>query len=67
MPKLLNLTSADRNGCAVTFNANRFEIYHASGWMMSAAQTKADLKAQLAANGIVGARFDNAAQRKYLS
>jgi hypothetical protein len=64
--KLLNLTPSDRANCAVTFKLNRFEIYHASGWMMTAAQTKADLKAQLAANGIVGAKFDGAAQRKYL-
>jgi hypothetical protein len=63
----LNLTTADRTNCTVTFNINRFEVYHASGWMMTAAQTKADLKSQLADNGITGAKFDSAAQRKYLA
>ena len=63
----LNLTPVDRINCTVTFNINRFEVYHASGWMMTAAQTKADLKAQLAENGIVGAKFDSAAQREYLA
>ena len=63
----LSLTTADRTNCTVTFNINRFEVYHANGWMMTAAQTKADLKAQLAENGITGAKFDSAAQRKYLA
>lgn len=65
--KTLNLATADRTNCTVTFNLNRFEVYHANGWMLTAAQTKADLKAQLAENGIVGAKFDSAAQHKYLA
>ena len=65
--KTLNLTIADRTNCTVTFNLNRFEVYHANGWMLTAAQTKADLKAQLVENGIIGAKFDSAAQRKYLA
>ena len=65
--KTLNLTPADRTNCSVTFNVNRFEVYHANGWLITAAQTKADLKAQLAENGILGAKFDSAAQRKYLA
>ena len=65
--KKLNLTPADCTNCTVTFNINRFEVYHANGWMMTAAQTKADLKSQLVENGITGAKFDSAAQRKYLA
>ena len=65
MTKLLNLEAADRINCAVTYNVNRFEVYHANGYLLTAASTKADLKAQLAANGIK-AIFDGAAQRKYL-
>ena len=65
--KKLNLTPADCTNCTVTFNINRFEVYHANGWMITAAQTKADLKSQLSENGIVGAKFDSAAQRKYLA
>jgi len=64
--KYLNLTATDRLNCAVTYNVNRFEVYHAQGWLMTAASDKADLVAQLAQNGITGARFDSAAQRKYL-
>lgn len=67
MAKTLNLTTADRTGCTVTYNVNRFEVYAAAGWLMTAASSKADLKQQLADNGIVGARFDSAAQRKYLA
>jgi len=63
----LNLTPIDRVNCIVTFNVHRFEVYHACGWLMTAAQTKADLKAQLAENGITNAKFDSAAQRKYLA
>ena len=65
MTKLLNLEPADRINCLVTYNVNRFEVYHADGHMLTAANTKADLQAQLAANGIKAA-FDGAAQRKYL-
>jgi hypothetical protein len=65
--RTLNLTPADCTNCTVTFNINQFEVYHASGWMMTAAQTKADLKAQLAENGITNAKFDSAAQRQYLA
>jgi hypothetical protein len=65
MIKLLNLKAADRINCRVTYNVNRFEVYHADGHFMTAASTKADLQAQLADNGIK-ATFDGAAQRKYL-
>ena len=65
--KTLNLAPADRANCSVTFNVNRFEVYHANGWLITTAQTKADLKAQLAENGILGAKFDYAAARKYLT
>ena len=51
----------------MTFNVNRFEVYHAAGWLMTAAYSKADLKAQLAQNSITGAKFDSVAQRKYLA
>lgn len=66
MIKTLNLSPADRIGCVVTFNVNRFEVYHANGWLMTAALNKADLKAQLKQNGISGARFDAGAVRKYM-
>ncbi len=67
MNKPLNITDADRIGIKVTYSVNRFEVYHANGWMMTAAQTKADLKAQLAQNGIKDAMFDGIATRMYLS
>lgn len=66
MNKPLNITDADRIGIKVTYNVNRFEVYHAAGWMMTAAQTKADLKAQLAQNSIKDAMFDGIATRMYL-
>jgi hypothetical protein len=65
--KHLVLTPADRLNCKVTFNVNRFEVYHAAGWLLTAASDKADLKAQLAANGIKGALFDGSAQRRYMA
>jgi hypothetical protein len=65
--KTLNIAPVDRVNCTVTYNVNRFEVYHASGWMMTSAQTKSDLKAQLVDNGIVNPKFDSVAQRKYLS
>ena len=65
MTKLLNLEPADRVNCHVTYNVNRFEVYHADGYLLTAASTKADLQAQLADNGIK-AVFDGAAQRKYM-
>jgi hypothetical protein len=66
MNKPLNITDVDRVGVKVTYNVNRFEVYHANGWMMTAAQTKTDLKSQLAQNGIKDAMFDGIAQRMYL-
>lgn len=67
MLKPLNLSAEDRVGCTVTFNLNRFEVYHASGWMMTAAQTKADLTQQLMQNQITNAKFDTIASSKYLT
>jgi hypothetical protein len=67
MSKPLNITEQDRVNCVVTFNVNRFEVYHANGWLMTAASTKASLKEQLAQNGIKNAKFDSVATRKYLA
>ena len=67
MLKPLNLSADDRIGCTVTFNLNRFEVYHADGWMMTAAQTKADLTKQLMHNQITDAKFDSIASGKYLT
>ena len=64
--KPLNLTAADRLNCAVTFNVNKFEVYHADGWIMFSAYDKQELKEQLAANGIKGVLFDGIAQQFYL-
>ena len=64
--KNLNLAPADRLNCLVTYNVNRFEVYHADGWLMTAAINKDDLKQQLAQNEIKGALFDRAAKYKYL-
>lgn len=63
----LNLTTADRTNCTVTFNVNQFEVYHATGWLMFSAYDKPELKVQLASNSIKGAMFDSVAQRKYLA
>jgi hypothetical protein len=67
MSKPLNITDEDRAGVRVTFNVNRFEVYHRDGWLMTAANDKASLKEQLSANRIKGAMFDGVAQRKYLA
>lgn len=63
MAKPLNITDEDRQGVQVTFNVNRFEVYHAAGWLMTAADTWPDLVAQLEQNRITGALVDAAAQR----
>ena len=65
--KPLNLTPADRLNCAVTYNVNRFDVYHAAGWLMFFAYDKPELKEQLACNAIKGAMFDSISQRKYLT
>jgi hypothetical protein len=65
--KTLNLNESDRIGCVVTYNVNRFEVYHKDGWMITAAYDKGDLKYQLSQNAIAGATFDSAAQSKYLA
>lgn len=65
--KLLNLSDSQRIGCTVTYNLNKFCVYLSDGCFLTSATDKADLKAQLAANRIAGARFDSAAQRKYLA
>lgn len=66
MSKLLNITENDRIGCKVVYNVNRFEVYHANGWMLTAAINKDDLKKQLSENGIKNAMFDSHALQKYL-
>lgn len=67
MTKPLNLTEQDRTGCKITFNVNRFEVYHANGWLMTAASSKVSLKEQLAQNKIKNAVFDGIATRKYMA
>lgn len=67
MAKLLNITDAERQGVTVTFNVNRYEVYAAAGWMMTAANSKSSLKQQLLENGIVNAKFDAIATRAYLA
>lgn len=67
MTKPLNLTEQDRTGCKITFNVNRFEVYHANGWLMTAASSKTSLKEQLAQNKIKNAVFDGIATRKYIA
>lgn len=62
--KLLNLTPADRINCFVIYNVNRFEVYHAEGWMMTAAQTAGDLNKQLLDNGIESVKYDRVATSK---
>tara|TARA_R110000868_G_scaffold23663_1_gene94875 strand:+ start:424 stop:654 length:231 start_codon:yes stop_codon:yes gene_type:complete len=64
--KNLNLAPADRLNCLVTYNVNRFEIYHADGWLMTTAISKDDIEQQLAQNEIKNAMFDRAATYKYL-
>jgi hypothetical protein len=65
--KKLNLSQEDRTGCTITYNVNRFEVYHKDGWMITAAYDKDDLKSQLSQNAIAGATFDSAALSKYLA
>ena len=62
--KLLNLTPADRVNCSVIYNVNRFEVYHADGWMMTAAQTAGDLNKQLRDNGIASVKYDRVSASK---
>ena len=67
MLKPLDLSAADRAGVVVTYSINRFEVYHADGWLMTAAQDKAELQKQLTQNQITDAEFDAVARRKYLT
>ena len=66
MHKPLNLTDLERLDVLVTYNLNHFEVYHASGWLMASASNKEELRSLLTQNQIIGAKFDSAAQRKYL-
>lgn len=66
MLKPLNLSAEDRIGCRITYNTNRYEVYHADGWLMMAAYNKADLKEQLKQNQIADGRIDASAMRQYM-
>lgn len=66
-PFIMDLEPAERLGCVVVFNVNRYEVYYAEGHLMFACYNKADLKAMIAANEIENPMFDSKAQRKYLA
>lgn len=67
MLKPLNITDAERAGCQITYNVNRFEVYTKTGMFLTAAYSKADLIEQLRVNRITDARYDVIAQNKYLT
>ena len=60
----LNLDPVDRLNCVVTFNVNRFEIYHANGWLMSSAYDTGRLNDIIGINSLE-CTFDKAAERMY--
>jgi hypothetical protein len=60
----LNLDPVDRLNCVVTFNVNRFEIYHANGWLMSAAYDTGRLNDIIGINSLE-CTFDKIAERMY--
>jgi hypothetical protein len=64
--KLLNLDPVDRLNCQIIYNVNRFEIFHAEGWMMSAANTKSMLIEIITGNRL-DAHFDSLAAINYLA
>ena len=64
-PRPLNLSDADRQNCSIVFNVNRFELYHANGWLMSATSSPARLDEILGVNQI-DAAFNDMAKKMYL-
>ena len=66
--KALNLTASQRADVRVTFSVNKFVATCAeSEFLIGAYASKSALKADLALNGITGARFDGIAQRQDLA
>lgn len=61
----LNLDPSDRKNCTVVFNVSRFEIYHASGWLMSATGDVARLDDIIGTNSL-DCTFDALAKQMYL-
>ena len=67
MARPLNITDAERQGCTVTFNVNRYEVYSKAGAMYGALQGKAELKAFIAQFGLVSPMLDGIATRMYMA
>ena len=68
----LNLSDAERIGCRVTFNANRFEVYGAPGseiaeCRLTVAYGNVELREQITFHGLTGAMLDAVAMTKYLA
>ena len=61
----LNLDADDRKNCTITFNMNRFEIYHANGWLMSATGDVGRLEEIISMNDL-GCTFDALAKKMYI-
>jgi hypothetical protein len=61
----LNLDENDRKNCMITFNVNRFEIYHANGWLMSASNDVGRLEDIIGLNRLE-CTFDAFAKKMYL-
>ena len=66
MAKPLKIEASDKLNCTVEYNLNKFEVYHATGWMMFSATSKEILREELAINGIVNPTFSGFASQKYL-
>lgn len=67
MSKDMNLTQSDKIDTKVTYNVNRYEVYHKDGWFMTAAINKHDLQNQIFLNGLINPKFDSIAAQKYLA
>ena len=63
--KPLNLLDADKVGCTVTFDINRFYLYTAAGTLIGAVYDKAALKQLIAMNGVINPYLDSMAVRIY--
>lgn len=67
MTKPLNLTQEDKVSTFVTYNVNRYEIYHKDGWFMTAASNTHDLQNQIFVNGLINPIFDAISTKMYLA
>ena len=60
------LTESDVKNCKVQYHVNRYEVYHADGWMLFAAGTKQILRSMISMHQIQNPEFVGLAATRYL-